>query len=163
MCDELVRHVLASSSGDLQDGSRISRVLDVLCSYKWIRARGAAFDRPTMLRDFATAVARLALAETGVEYGIAKEASSNVTAFYGEVRALETISEVLQRINPLHFIPNDPCEILGERNSDLAAELYGRLAVLEFEGLDATTQRDAQSVVFKLCASIQASERPPLL
>jgi hypothetical protein len=51
MCDELVRHVLASSSGVPKDGSRISRILGLLCSYKWIRARGAAFDRPTVLQD----------------------------------------------------------------------------------------------------------------
>jgi hypothetical protein len=95
MCDELVRHVLASSSGDLQDGSRISRVLGVLCSCKWIRARGAAFDRPTVLRDFATAVAGLANVGTVVEPGTAKVDSSNVFLFCGEVRALEAIAEVL--------------------------------------------------------------------
>jgi WD40 repeat protein len=163
MCDELVRHVLASGSGDLHDGSRISRVLDVLCSYKWIRARGAAFDRPTVLRDFATAVAGLANVGTVVEPGTEKEESGNVILFCGEVRALETIAEVLKRVGPRHFVQENYCGVHGEYDSGLAGELYGRLAVLKFEWLDAAAQRVALNVVHKLRGSIQADARPPWL
>jgi WD40 repeat protein len=162
MCDELVRHILASSSGEPQDGSQVSRILGLLCSYKWIRSRGATFDGPTVSRDFAMAVAGLAIIETGVEPGMAKD-GSNVAPFYGEVCALETIAEVLRRINVLLFIPDLPCEIHGERDTGLAAELYGRLAVLKFKQLDAAAQRDAQNVVSKLRASIQEIAQPPWL
>jgi hypothetical protein len=93
-CDKHVRHTLASSSGNLQDGSRSSRILGFLCSYKRIRARASAFDQPTVLRDFATAVAGRANVGTVIESAMAREESSNVMPFYGEVRALETIAEV---------------------------------------------------------------------
>jgi WD40 repeat protein len=163
MCDELVRHVLASSSGDLQDGSRISRVLGVLCSYESIRARGAAFDRPTVLRDFATAVAGLANVGTVVEPGTEKEESGNLILFCGEVRAPEAIAEVLQRVGPRRFVQENHCGVHGEHDSGLAAELYGRLAVLQFERLGAAAQRVALNVVLKLRASIEDSARPPWL
>jgi hypothetical protein len=93
-CGELVRHILASSSGVLRDGSRISRVLRFLCSYERIRARASAFDRPTVLRDFATAVASRANVRIVVESAMTRKESSNVMPFYGEVRALETIAEM---------------------------------------------------------------------
>jgi hypothetical protein len=163
MCDELVRHVLASSSDDLQDESRIPRILGLLCSYKWIRARGAAFEQRAVLRDFATAMANLAIVQGGVESGAAEEESSTETSFYGELLALETIAEVLQRISTWHFYPETPCEVHGERESGLAAELYGRLAVVKFEQLGAAAQRGAQNAVLKLRASIQESARPPWL
>jgi hypothetical protein len=154
MCDGLVRQVLASSFGDLQDGSRISQILGVLCSYKWIRARGAALDRPTVLRDFATVVAGIIALKTGVESVTAKEESSNVVLVYGEVRALETIAEVLQRVRPHRFGQENRCGMTGWHDTGLAAELYGRLAVLQFERLDAAAQRVALNVVLKLRASI---------
>jgi hypothetical protein len=163
MCDELVRHVLASCSDDLQDEFRISGNLGVLCSYRWILARGAAFDRPTVLWDFATAVAGLTNVGIVVEPGTARVESSNVTPFYGVVRALETIAEVVQRISPGHFIPDEPCAIHGERDTGLAAELYGRLAVLKFHRLDSEARRDAQNVVSTLLASIRETARPPWL
>jgi WD40 repeat protein len=163
MCDELVRHVLGSTSDDRQGGSRISRILGLMCSYKWIRARGVAFDRPTVLRDFATTVAGLSVVEAGVESGTVREESCNATRFCGEVRALGTIAEVLQRISPRWFGKERPCSLHGNHDSGLAAELYGRLAVLKFERLDAAAQRVALNVVLKLRASIQDSARPPWL
>jgi hypothetical protein len=80
--------------------------------------------------------------------------TSDVTTFYGAVRALETIAEVLQRISPRWFGKERRCGVHGKHDRGLAAEMYGRLAVLKFERLDGAARRDA----LKLCQHcVQAS------
>jgi WD domain, G-beta repeat len=51
----------------------------------------------------------------------------------------------------------------GKHDSGLAAELYGRIAILKFERVDDAAQRDALKLVSAMRANIEENARPPWL
>jgi WD40 repeat protein len=163
VCDGLARHLLASCSDVAEDNSRCSRILGLLCSYKWIRGRGAAFDRRALLQDFATALKGLASVCPGGESETTKEERNKVSLFHGELLALEAITEVLQRVHAQRFVLDSRCGAHGAHDSGLAGQLYGRLSVVKFKGLNAAARCNAVHVVFTLLDNIRENVRPPWL
>jgi hypothetical protein len=133
----------AARGGD----ERLKRCLLMLvCDFRWVRARAAAYDRWSFLND-----------STG-----ALEGAVDVLTV-GERCAVEMIGKVVLSIQESVFGVDDRCPVHAAFDTGCAGELHGRLSALKFGRLNGQGRRDALAVFASMKESVQRHARRPWL
>lgn len=136
-----MRPLIAADCDAAEAKAGLPDIVSLLCSYVWIRVRGATFGRRGVFESLATTL-------TFYSGKVGTEGKQDLAAYSrcGALCALETIADALKRIGFHTCSSTEPCNTRGERDSGLAGELYGRAAVLKFEHIaigDGAARRDA--------------------
>jgi NB-ARC domain len=119
-------------------------LLALMCDYRWVRARAAAYDRWSFLDDCRGA-----------------GAVDVLTA--GERCAVGMIGKVVLSTRESVFGADDRCPVHGAFDTGCAGELHGRLSALKFGRLDGQGRREALAVFASMKESIHTYARRPWL